>query len=182
MKKLFRLVMLLVVACLSTTACSADGCLEGPYCLNTNNVGGYIASPNTVTPKGIAVDPSGQVIDLEAIDRMVDELEACVKKLSESFDRTAYSNKHNFVVMEKWPTEIDRSRLVVMIPKDWVVNESGNQVMLKHDMNKGGDVQLSGYPYLDTAYVTPNLAALKHEVIHVAYWVYDEGHPLMACQ
>jgi hypothetical protein len=182
MEKFFQvLVVTLIVACLPLTGCAVENCVEGPYCIRSNDIRHYSVEPSEFTPKGIAVDASGQKVDLVAIDRLVDELEECVKEIDKTFDRTKYATDNKLAVRKEWPTEIDRSLLVVKIPNDWVVTEYGNQAILAHD-SYNGEVKMAGYAFLDTAYVTPNLAALKHEVIHVAYWVHGHDIPYFECQ
>jgi hypothetical protein len=84
----------------------------------------YDISPTMFTPDNIAVDTSGQNINPERIDRMVNELEDCLVK--------AYGNpivlppdvvKNGLCESNVIPTPLVRQCLVIKIPNDWRLSQ-----------------------------------------------------------
>lgn len=103
------------------------GCYGKGDCLDTPTVltirAGYDVHPTLTTPKGIRVDPTGQPVDLLVIDRLTDEVEACLKEqIGTGPDIPSNIAKDGLCgdCSYNWP--IDRSRIVVKIPSDWTLS------------------------------------------------------------
>ncbi len=91
----------------------------------------YGIEPMAMTDKAIAVDDSGQQIPLAVIDRLVDEVEACLigkfgpePRLSADFMRSNDCDRGTFTL------PIRRECLTVKIPDDWVYSTDGKRMLL----------------------------------------------------
>jgi hypothetical protein len=86
------------------------------------------------TPKNIAVDPSGQPVDLARIDRLTDETLDC---LAAAFPDGVIPGD---VIHDAWCSStlhpVDRACLTVKVVDDWFIGKSGDQ-LLPHG-NGGG--------------------------------------------
>lgn len=137
----------------------------------------YEVAANETTPAGISLDTSGYEIDLQKLDKLTDEVEICLHGIFYT-----YYDKSDF-----W---IDRSCLEVKIAPDWFTAPCPEQAQaFPCELNPSlcgdpakrlerGCVE-TDYFKLDGCYcaglvqdgqvlvVTPNLAAYKHELLHV---------------
>jgi len=91
----------------------------------------YQVRPSQSTTKGIAVDLTGQDVSLEVIDRLTDEVEACLKEtfgvppiLPEDVRQKAQCRDETFNL------PIARKCLVVKIPDDWEFSCDKSQQVL----------------------------------------------------
>ena len=94
----------------------------------------YEINDTQFTPSGIAVDTSGQDINLETVDTVVDDVEACL------FEQ--YPERIPQDVMEEawcrndWEGKIrplDRSCITIKIPDTCTLSEDGTQYLLDRD-------------------------------------------------
>lgn len=132
--------------------CDSDGGYQC-YCRSLTD---YDVSPSVRTPDGIGVDPSGMDIDLDAIDQDTRDLETCLEL---SINRSGF----NIKVAPDWfvPTEKPNAQV---FPCDILPSQCGNKPMCYCY----GVVQPR-----HTVVITPNLAAYRHELIHL---VTNTGH------
>jgi len=144
--------------------CNGD---EKGYCISSYQQVDEDFSQTAVTEKGIRVDTSGNDVDLAALDRLVDEFELCNGDVT-----------------------VDRTGFKVKIASGWYVSEcTGNQ---KFDCEfQGGappsttgcSVGCAGSVIKgNLVVVTPNLAALKHELTHLVFDIEDHSHERFKCE
>lgn len=80
----------------------------------------YDVRPNATTPHGIAVDTSGLAINLARIDRLTDELEACLVAQFGNPPRIALSDALPGECMDPYfDLPVKRGCIVVKIAADW---------------------------------------------------------------
>jgi hypothetical protein len=91
----------------------------------------YDIRPTMVTPAGIRVDPTGQQLDIEKIDRQVDEVERC---LEEAFgDPPRIPDEVMDDAECRWDDldlPLHREWLIVKVPDDWLYSCDGSQLVL----------------------------------------------------
>lgn len=113
----------------------------------------YPTEVNLVTPKGVLVDAREVAVDVEQIDKLVDEFEECYGK---PVERCGFNIK--------------------VVEPDIVYPEQAFWCMIGETGFCHGLIQ-----YPSTVVVTPNMNALKHELIHaLAYRLH--GDPLFRCE
>ena len=116
----------IAIACfvlLSTTSCGVSYC---PQLFPQLNQTTYTVNAALTTPKGIPYDPSGLPINPALIDRLTDEVEACLTKAfpdgnilstvgqrDDALDGAACGPSHHFAL------PITRSCLKVKVASDW---------------------------------------------------------------
>lgn len=133
------------------------GCSDNPgYNCRCKNLTNYEVNANTTTPNGIEIDTSGFNLDLDAIDHATNDLEICLKL---SID----NNGFNIKVAPDWfvPTEKPDAQA---FPCDLPSSQCGNKPVC---------VCYGVVQPLRTVVITPNLAAYRHELIHL---VTNTGH------
>ena len=111
-------------------------CYQNHYQTLTN----YAVNATETTPEGIGVDSSGQAVDLAKIDRLTDELEACLRTNFADdpaipADAAAKADCRTDGVTPKTNLDpnvtVKRECLTVKIPTDWIVSAcSGEEVLL----------------------------------------------------
>jgi hypothetical protein len=150
-----------IAAFLSVLSLSTGACVQDGYGSFGKPVTHYRVDPDETTPGGIRVDTSGFEVDLVRLDALTVELEACLVP----------------ILTDLAPFSIDRGGYDVKIPPDWF-EENGLQGFPCDYYGKcAGVVQ----PQHDII-VPPNLAAYKHELIHlVINWPFHDN-PAFACQ
>jgi hypothetical protein len=90
--------------------------------------GTYRVAPTLYTPRGLAVDPSGQPVDLAALDALTDDVEACLA-------RTFPGGEIPEAVWHSGSCEwrrfgpIKRRCITVKLAADWRVGVSGDQLL-----------------------------------------------------
>ena len=126
----------------------------------------YSIYPTEQTPQGIKVDPTKQNIDLVKIDTLTQELEECLK------------------------VSIRRCGFTVKVPDDWKYYQCSDRELFpcKDPSFQYGCAKLDCpcgctgvVQYPSVAVVTPNLSALKHELIHIVTHRNHED-PVFLCQ
>jgi len=163
----------LVLSAALALSCGPDG--DQCPVIYGSNITSYRFSTETETAGGVEIDTSGQEVDLAAVDCIVDALEACYAA------KPAGGKAH----LDNLP----RGCLRIKVAPDWHWNEcrAGHQIFpcdlsyyetcrdRKPDPANGvcacacaGVVQDG-----NIAVVTPDLAALSHELTHVVFGVYD---------
>lgn len=133
-------------ALLLVTGCGVSYCKQlFPQVTQTT----YTVGSTVTTPKGTHLDPSGLPISPALVDRLVDEVEACLTKAypdgwintlegqAQHDDGPACGKSHRFTL------PITRSCLTVKVAADWHVSESvfnGSKQQLLHDIaSESGD-------------------------------------------
>jgi hypothetical protein len=136
----------------------------GQYDHPVASITDYRVERDAVTPKGVAVDRSGQTVDLGQVDAIVDEVERCLNE-----------GKPDNPVARHFQT-VQRCALRVKVAPDWITSPSGVQIFPCRAATLWctGAEQASGI-----AVVTPNLRALGHEIAHVVTGA-DDGTDVMA--
>lgn len=93
----------------------------------------YSVDATELTPKNIAIDPSGQNISGSLVDRLTDETEACLIKnfgnppiLSEETQTDAICYGSSFIL------PIRRECLTVKVSNDWFLSTDGTQQLLPY--------------------------------------------------
>jgi hypothetical protein len=135
---------LFAIACfalLATTSCGVSYCKQlFPQLTQTT----YTVAPSLTTPKGIHYDPSGLAINPALIDRLTDEVEACltaafpdgnilstVGQRDDALDGAACGPSHHFTL------PVSRSCLTVKVAADWHLSTdefAGSKQQLLHDV------------------------------------------------
>lgn len=113
----------------------AVGCAPapGPECVSHlyESQFRYDVTPAFTTPGGLAVDPTGQAVDPATIDRLTDEVEAC---LAAEFGRPARLPPEVRAAADclgdTFALPIARECLVVKVPDDWEKSCDGDQQVL----------------------------------------------------
>lgn len=143
---------------------------------------GYQVHPTLETPSGIHVDPSGRKVDPVTIDRLVDEVEQCLKDtfgdppvIPEDVMRDGMCAKNTFPL--PYPRE---QCLTIKIPNDWVPNCDGSEQVLPWAAPDVGCLQKgltptkkcpcrwrAGIQDQYTAVSTPNLFNLKDPLVRI---------------
>jgi hypothetical protein len=129
-----------VVVSTMSTATVESGCLSSPsQCLETRygytSVGMFDAyefdeSRKFTTSKGVMVDPAGLKISAALVDRLVDEVESCLKdnfpngELPQDVTDKIGSKSASFNL------PIDRSEFKVRVAADWLLSCDGKQQVL----------------------------------------------------
>jgi hypothetical protein len=133
---------ILAVACHSPyQRCKSPLHLFGGSLDQALSSGTYDVAPTLYTAKGIAVDSSGQAVDLVAIDALTDEVEACLARafpggvLPDAVYHAGSCERPSF-------TPFRRECLTVKVPRDWFVGVSGYQ-LLPH--GNGGSCEEKGH-------------------------------------
>ncbi len=179
-QKFLFLVLVTLVSILYTTIFGAIFGCDHKICYfmyGVKNGTHYETNIDVTTVSGISIDRSGYQIDLQKLDKLTDELELC---LGDVYD--AYYERKDF-----W---IDRSCLNIKIAPDWFTAPCPDtpevfpcelQPLLcdyKEERLERGCAE-TDYFKLDGCYcagiiqdgniiiVTPDLAAYKHELLHV---------------
>jgi hypothetical protein len=178
---LIRIIGSLLALLICFTACSAeaDTC---PVTWNYADQFRYDVEPTLSTPSGIAVDPSGQRVEPEEIDRLFKEVETC---LEEQFGSPPALPpdviRDGECFSDTFPLPYPRERcLTIKIPNDWVPNCDGTQQVLPWKAPDEGCLAKgltptekcpcrwrSGIQDLRTAVTTPNLLNLKDPLIRI---------------
>jgi hypothetical protein len=162
---------LIGIATATLIAMGCDPPEPGCPAIWAQNITAYAFQADAATASGITVDTGGQTVDLSAVECIVSATEACLNaKMNQGVDTGRYAGY------------IDRSCVTVKIAPDWY----------GHPGSQGFPCALEGYPicsedgYCDCAgtvqdgsllVVTPNLAALAHELTHVVTGFYDPIPP-----
>ena len=142
------------LVCLATTACQADN--QGYDC-ECRALTDYKVSPDETTLDGIRIDSSGnREIDFDLLDSIVADLESC---------------------LGVW---IDRSGFEVKVPEDWYLSPCTGAELFPCNLPPSLCEGVGLHPTAEcpcacagavqpqsTVVVTPNLAALSHELIHL---------------
>lgn len=121
----------------------SEGCADSDKCHNNNyqNITDYEITINSLTPNGINVDDSGFFVDLNELDRQVDEMEICVQNaFADGIDlETAQAQDCR---MEGWNYRTDffgisvkRECLIVKIALDWYTSRCSGQQVFPCDIN-----------------------------------------------
>jgi|GEM_PF-2021513 hypothetical protein len=128
-------ILFIFVAAIFIGCGERNNCYRNHYQSLTN----YEVKPTAVTPKGIGVDPGGQVVDLQKIDRLTDELEACLNQtFGENPTITADLAMQADCRPDGWwpkthinlPISIKRGCVTIKIPDDWTISScSGEEVL-----------------------------------------------------
>jgi hypothetical protein len=163
----------LVLPAALALSCGPDG--DQCPAIYGSNITNYKVRGETETAGGVKIDVSGQDIDLAAVDCIVDALEACYAA------KPAGSQAH----LDGLP----RGCLQIKVAQDWYWNEcrDGHQIFpcdLSYyetcrnrvpDPANGVCACACAGVIQDgnVAVVTPDLAALSHELTHVVFGVYD---------
>jgi hypothetical protein len=87
----------------------------------------YDVEPDRYTPRGIAVDTSGQAVSLEAIDALTDDVEACLARSFPGGEMTYTAWASASCTGPKW--KLRRECITVKIAPDWFVGTSGDQLI-----------------------------------------------------
>lgn len=113
------------------------GCSDGKRCNNNNyqNITQYEIAVNSVTPGGVNVDDSGFFVDLEELDRQINEMEICVQNaLSGGIDMATAETQDCRI--DGWDYRTDfvdisvrRECLTVKISPDWRVSTCSEEYM-----------------------------------------------------
>ena len=158
------LVLLTILACRPTP----------PYYSQSRSITEYDFDPCTVTEGGTEIDTSGFPIDIQEVDRKTDELELCLKEALNDEDFTIDKTRLNvkiapdsFVAPCTDPVEIFPCGLPVC-ERNPERGCSITEEFTEHGCYCAGVVQ-NGYILV----VTPNLAAYKHEALHVILQIHD---------
>jgi hypothetical protein len=134
MKPLAVALVALIAACTPTKLPLRDFSYYYPQNL-------YVIAPTQTTPKGVRVDAGGP-INLARIDRLFDEVEACLSKTypggvlpDEMKSATGASCN-----VTKFPLPIDRTKIIVKIARDWTWNNTKTDQLLPIDTHDNGCV------------------------------------------
>lgn len=87
------------------------------------------------TPKGISYDPSGLPISPQLIDRLTDEVEACLQKNYGTAPLPQATASAAYCVAQTKPVVIDRSSFVVKVVNDWLPSCDKSQQLLPNLVN-----------------------------------------------
>lgn len=169
-----------IIPILFSVSCSNECNLYPQYDWGFN----YDVYPNEVTPDGIEVDTSGQVIDLLLIDKLYNETKDCLSQ--------SYKDDKNFNSIwcpEKFYIRSTLNCIKVKIPNDWSWSCYGEEQLLRDRapdegcIAKGFTIEEScpckwrgGVQGDDTIIVTPNLRMFKEEaakIITGCWYIYD---------
>jgi len=98
----------------------------------------YDVRVNKVTPRGINVDDSGQEVDLEMIDRVVDSVESCMNEmfpndLPDEIVTAGWCQDWTQDKKGQYKHKIDRECLTIKIPNTWTYSKDGLQMVLDRD-------------------------------------------------
>ena len=164
--------VLLVALCLPGCVCVALvepllGVIPGTcrqYDHPVQSITDYRFHENARTPNGIAVDTSGQAVDLARIDAGVNVVERCLNQ----------GKPDNFIAQRFSTTQ--RCALRVKVVPNWITSPTGVQIFPCRLVTLWctGAEQAGGI-----AVVTPDLAALRHELAHVVTGA-DDGSEIIA--
>ena len=105
----------------------------------------YDVHPDRVTPKGIRVDDTGQDIDLELIDQLVDEVEECLYDefgpepvLTEDMRLWKIDVGSAWCLNDSFVLPIDRSSIIVKIPDTWSLTcDKSQQILADRSPDEG---------------------------------------------
>jgi hypothetical protein len=113
------------------------GCSEDNDCYlnNYQSITGYEINPNLTTPEGISVDTSGFDVDLEELDRQIDEMEICVQDalaggidLATAEAQDCRDSNWNYRT-DFSDISVRRGCLIVKIAPDWNVSSCSEEYM-----------------------------------------------------
>jgi|SRR5581483_1631016 len=129
-----------VTSCSSGDIASSDAgsCNEVWLGYTQHEFDRYDVNPTMVTPEGTPFDPSGQNISGELIDRLTNEVQACLAKnfpdgvIPDGFAQVSYCEKGTHINLP-----IDKKSFVVKIAGDWVLNCDGTQQVLPKPVESG---------------------------------------------
>lgn len=123
-------IQLVLAICLIGFGCD-DNCYRNYY----QNITDYEISINSITPNGVNVDDSGFYVDLEEIDRQIDEMETCVQNALAGGIDLAIARTQG-CRDESWNYRVDfsgisvlRECLTVKIAPDWYVSHCSEDYM-----------------------------------------------------
>ncbi len=153
----------------------------------------YAITPSTVTPKGVRVDAGGP-INLARIDRLFDEVEACLTKAFPGgvLPPETKALTSSVCVGSSFPLPIAREKFTVKIARDWVWDTTKTQQLLSVvDPGNGCLAKNQKPPCYWRAMVvdplklvtTPNMIELKDVIVRTSTgclnpWAYA---PMAAC-
>lgn len=129
----------------------------------------YAVQVDALTPNGMRVTSNGQDIDLTDIDRLVSGLEEC---LDMDIDRAVYQ----VIIAPDWyESPCTKTQLFPCNFSEEYLSEMKRNFpeQAKSSCKFACAGATQGW---DTAVVTPNLAALRHELIHLLTGIGNEGH------
>lgn len=108
----FTLVSILLIVA-ATPQCSDPSCSEIKWGYGLHAFDMYDVHPTSVTALGIRYDPSGMPISPEVIDRLTNEVEACLVNVA---------SEHEAPQCMSSVSRIDRGSFIVKIASDWVLS------------------------------------------------------------
>lgn len=107
--------------------CKGPDCPHYGYTSQFN----YQVSYNAITPSGIKVDTSGQLIRLDTIDVLTNEVETCLEKNFGSPPHIPQEVRNaSYCVVSDFNLPCDRDCFSVKVPDDWVMSCDGSQQLL----------------------------------------------------
>jgi len=142
----------------------------------------YSVEPTLETPTGIPVDPSGQRVEPEVVDGIVDDVERCLR---ESFGEPPSLPpdvvRDGQCISTTFTLPYPRAEcLTIKIPNDWVPSCDGSQQLLPWSAPDAGCLQKGLTPTKEcpcrwragiqdrrTAVTTPNLYNLRDPLIRI---------------
>lgn len=105
--------------------CSIDNICYNQHYSNTTN---YSVSPNVKTPNGIKVDTTNFIVDLNDIDRRIDEVETCLKQKYPDGKLPLEIIQNGHCLYPTFDTNIHRSCLEIKVAPDWHVGCLGEEI------------------------------------------------------
>lgn len=104
------------------------------YWGNYQNVTSYKINTTYTTPKGIKVDDPKHELFPRLVDKMTDEVEACIAALPAKWTQ-AQAQTGNCIALDV-PRNIDRTKLTVKVPPDWYTSPCSGEQEFKCDINQ----------------------------------------------